>query len=175
MGKETNTGGPALGGFRQMAYITTDLARAIGVFRDTYGVPSFFEVEADIRVDYRGAPGDLKLRFAVVDLLGMQIELIEPRPGCIDLYTEGLPRDGSFAIVPHHIAITFTGDAARWRGWRAELATQGREVAMEGRVGEDAGFMYVDDRARLGHYVEYIWNRGRSRLAELTPSYPEPV
>lgn len=166
--------GPAFSGFTQLAYVTTDLAQAIALFRDRYSIPSFLERDGDIPVTYRNAPARLHLRYAIADVAGVQIELIEPRDGCVPIYREGLPESG-FAIAFHHVSVPLPGDAARWDRFAGELAAHGREIAMSARVSDESGFLYVDDRATLGHYVEYVWNTGPDRLKAKTPRYPDPV
>jgi hypothetical protein len=166
--------GPAFSGFTQLAYVTTDLAKAIALFRERYGIPTFLERDGDMPVTYRGGPARLDLRFAIADVAGVQIELIEPRPGCVPIYFDGLP-DSGFAIAFHHVSVPLPGDAARWDGFAAELAEHGREIAMTARVGETSGFLYVDEKPTLGHYVEYVWNAGTNRLKAITPGYFDPV
>ncbi len=166
--------GPAFSGFTQLAYVTTDLAQAMALFRERYAIPSFLERDGDITVTCRGAQARLHLRYAIADVAGVQIELIEPRPGCVPIYFEGLPESG-FGIAFHHVSVPLPGDAARWDGFAAELASHGREIAMSARLGDTAGFLYVDDRATLGHYVEYVWNTGPDRLKAKTPGFFEPL
>lgn len=170
--------GPAFSGFTQIAYVTTDLDKAMALYRERFNVPSFLALSGDIDVAYRGDTARLKLRYAIADVAGVQIELIEPLPGCVPLYFEGLPESGKagdLAIAFHHVSVPLPGDAARWDGFADELAAQGREIAMSARVSESSGFLYVDDRAALGHYVEYVWNAGPNRLKVITPGYFDPV
>lgn len=163
--------GPAFGGFRQLGYVTTGLDRAMDLFARRYGIPAFARFKGKREVEYAGQPALLDLSFALANFDGGQIELIEPHPGCVALYSQGLPSEG-FAIHLHHVAMAFHGDAARWDNFPAELAAQGRTLAMQVRVTERSGFLYVDERASLGHYLEYIWSDGPGRLEELTPHFP---
>jgi hypothetical protein len=163
--------GPAFGGFRQFGYVTTDLDQAIEIFAQRYGFPSFARFNGKRAVEYQGQPAMLDLSFALADFDGGQIELIQPNPGCVALYSDGLPKSG-FAMHLHHVAMPFDGDAARWEGFAAELAAQGRSLAMEVRLSERSGFLYVDERATLGHYLEYVWSEGPGRLEERTPRFP---
>ena len=164
---------PAFGGFYQSAYITNDLDRAIELYRTTYGVPEFLTLDADYEVDYRGAAGRLNLRIALVNLNGVQIELIQPRQDCIDMYSEGLP-PAAFAIRHHHLAVRVEGDEARWDAWRSQLEQGGRKVAMEASMGF-ARFLYVDDRPLVGHYTEYFWSTDeqRRRFDAAIPSFQQ--
>jgi hypothetical protein len=163
---------PAFGGFYQQAYVTTDLDQALAVFRDAYGVPSFLTMDANYEIRYRGLPSLLNVRMALCNLNGVQIEVIEPREGCVDLYLEGLPKTG-FGMAHHHVAVRIEGDFERWKRWRAEVGAGDRAVAMEGDLGPSAQFIYLDDRARLGHYTEYLWSspEGRAALEARIPTY----
>lgn len=163
--------GPAFGGFRQFGYVTTDLDRGIDIFARRYGIPSFARFTGKRAVEYQGQPAMLDLSFALADFDGGQIELIQPNPGCVTLYSDGLPEAG-FGMFLHHVAMPFDGDAARWEGFAAELEVQGRSLAMAVRLGERSGFLYVDERATLGHYLEYVWSEGPGRLEERTPHFP---
>lgn len=170
--------GPAFSGFMQIAYVTTDLDKAMALYRDRYNVPSFFTVNGELPVEFHGGPALLKLRYAIADVAGVQIELIEPLPGCVPLYFEGLPESGKagdLAIAFHHVSVPLPGDEARWDGFAGELAAHDRTIAMRARVSETAGFLYVDDRKALGHYTEYVWNTGKNRLKAVTPGYFDPV
>jgi hypothetical protein len=148
---------PAFGGFYQIAYVTNDLEQALEVFRTVYGAPSFLVLDADYAVRYRGQPGQMKLRLALCNLNGVQIEVIEAGEGCIDLYREGLPAEG-FGLAHHHVAMKIAGTLEDWRRWRAEMAAGDRGFVLEGDLGESAQFAYLDDRRRLGHYTEYLWS-----------------
>lgn len=170
--------GPAFSGFTQIAYVTTDLDKAMTVYRDRFNVPSFLALDGDMEVAYRGNPARLRLRFAIADVAGVQIELIEPLPGCVPLYFDGLPasgKEGDLAIAFHHVSVPLPGDAERWDSFGIELAALGRTIAMQARVSASSGFLYVDDKATLGHYTEYVWNAGQNRLKAITPGYFDPV
>ncbi|HEY3694435.1 hypothetical protein [Phenylobacterium sp.] len=147
---------PAFGGFFQNAYVTTDLDQALEVFRTVYGVPSFLVHEVDHGVSHRGRPGRMKLRLALANLDGVQIEVIEAAEGCVGLYREGLPAEG-FGLAHHHVAMRIGGTLQDWRLWRSRMAAGDRGIVLEGEFGEAARFAYLDDRRRLGHYTEYLW------------------
>ena len=153
---------PAFGGFYQNAYVTTDLARAIEVFRTVYGVPAFLELDADYPVVCRGASARLNLRLALANLNGVQIELIQPHEGCAELYRRGLPAEG-FGLAHHHIAVRVEGDEARWEAWRSQVESGDRQIALEGSAGSTAHFIYMDDCALLDHYTEYFWSTDEQR------------
>jgi hypothetical protein len=162
---------PFLAGFDQLAYVTTDLAQARTTFRD-HGIPRFHVVERDLDAIVRGERGTLRLGLALAAVGDMEIELIEPRGGRTDLYTESLPRDGRFAIALHHLRVRVSGTLADWERARAALAAAASPIALEG--GRDGvRFVYIDDRARLGHYIEHVWfsEAERARRADVIPRY----
>jgi hypothetical protein len=164
--------GPAFGGFQQFGYVTNDLEQAIAVFAQRYGIPKFGRFEGgQFEVEYQGKPAVLDLTFALADFDGGQIELIAPGPDCVGIYSEGLPSNG-FGMHLHHVSMPFDGDAERWERWPDELAAQGRRVAMQVRLGENSGFMYIDEREVLGHYLEYTWSDQPGRLSKWTPYFP---
>jgi hypothetical protein len=162
---------PFLAGFDQIAYVTTDLARACATFGD-YGIPRFHVVERDLDVAVRGERGTMRLKLGFAAIGAVEVELIEPRGGRVEVYTEALPPDGSFAIALHHLRVRVRGTRADWERNRAELAAASLPIALEGGR-EGVGFVYVDDRARLGHYTEYVWfsEAESARRAEVIPRY----
>jgi hypothetical protein len=162
---------PFLAGFDQIAYVTTDLARACATFGD-YGIPRFHIVERDLDVAVRGERGAMRLKLGFAAIGAIEIELIEPCGGRVEIYTEALPQDGRFAIALHHLRVRVRGTRADWERNRAELAAATLPIALEGGR-EGVGFVYVDDRARLGHYTEYVWfsEAEIARRAEVIPRY----
>lgn len=162
---------PFLAGFDQIAYVTTDLARACATFGD-YGIPRFHIVERDLDVMVRGERGTMRLKLGFAAIGAVEIELIEPCGGRVEIYTEALPADGRFAIALHHLRVRVRGTRADWERNRDSLAAAGASFALEGGR-EGVGFVYVDDRARLGHYTEYVWFSAEesARRAEAIPRY----
>jgi hypothetical protein len=162
---------PFLAGFDQIAYVTNDLAQACATFRD-YGIPRFHIVERELDAMVRGERGTLRLGLALAAVGDVEIELIEPRGGRADLYTELLPRDGRFAVALHHLRVRVSGTLDDWERARAALVAAAAPIALEGGR-EGVRFVYVDDRARLGHYTEHVWfSEGeRARRADVIPRY----
>jgi hypothetical protein len=163
---------PAFGGFYQSAYVTNDLEQALALFKDIYGVPEFLVMPANYEVGYRGGKGLMNIRLALCNLNGVQIEVIEAGEGCIGLYREGLPESG-FAVAHHHVAMLVNGDFNRWKQWRAEVGASDRGIVLEGDMGETAQFIYIDDKRRLGHYTEYLWQTpaGREAMNKMIPTF----
>jgi hypothetical protein len=139
-----------LTGHYQNAYVTSDIDRAVDLLQRQHGLTGEvqkFEVTNQIRtVDGEGA-STLKLAFLWAGRL--QYELIEPVSGLVGLYSEALPKDGLLQF--HHVAMR----ADDWDGLLADIAAQGKTIAMQGESGS-VKFLYVDARDTVGHYLEYV-------------------
>jgi Glyoxalase/Bleomycin resistance protein/Dioxygenase superfamily len=140
----------------QIAYVTTDIDRAVEVFRDKYGIPSFL-VWKDVTIEVktpRGS-GPFTIHVAFVWVGTVQYEIIQPVAGPVGLYWDVLPKEG-FGLVFHHLAYQFIGEREEWLRFRASLGEQ-RVFAIEGPADYQVQFVYTDDREWLGHYSEYTW------------------
>ena len=156
----------------QVAYVTSDLDRALAVFRDDYDVPSFhvFANDAPGMVQSDGA----RLRIALALVGGVEIELIEPQGDSAPLFSQALPGDGSFAIRFHHVAIRIDGTLADFEAHMASLDPARHPVVWHGAIGDVLRYAYTDERAALGHFVEHVWMHPdlRAQLAGAIPVYP---
>jgi hypothetical protein len=148
---------PIFAGFSQIAYVTTDLDMAFRVFADEYGIPEFYRLPAEFDIVSGGKHGRVALDIGFANIGPLQLELIEPKHGLTDFYAAPLPGDGSFGLVLHHSGVRTTGTLEEWRRTRAEIAAEGREVALEGEIPDVAAFAYVDERKLLGLYIEHFW------------------
>lgn len=156
----------------QNAYVTNDLDRALAIWRDEFGVPEFFVFEND-------APGlqaspDYRMKIALANVGGLEVELIEPLAGQAPLHAEVLPADGSFAMRFHHIAMRIGGELADFEAHMASLDPASHPVAWQGAMGDMMRFVYTDERATLGHYVEHVWFEPAfyEQMAASIPIYP---
>lgn len=93
------------------------------------------------------------MRVLVAWVGALQIQLIQPEAGGLDIYRDGLP-DGDEPVRLHHIGVVVDGGLSDWQIVRDRLSSQ--TIAMEGGHGP-VRFAYVDERPLLGHYVEYVW------------------
>jgi hypothetical protein len=136
----------------QVAYVTTDVDRAIDVLQDMRGIPLQDLGVVTLPLD-DGA--EVEIRLAMGFLREVMFELIEPVGGSTAIYTEKLPAAG-FGIEFHHLAYKVASpehlDVIRGR-----LNAAGHPIAMSGGRVERARFIYADFRAELGHYVEYLY------------------
>ena len=148
---------PAFGSFHQMAWVTPDLDRSLAQYRDVYGIPRFFVMEQQFDARVGELRGKMKLRIALANVDGVELELIEPAsPGIDSIYRDVLPGGGVHANVFHHICVKVHGTLDDWHRHLAELPKE-RAIYYDGDVGPGARFVYTDDRALLGHYIEHVW------------------
>jgi hypothetical protein len=145
--------GNPVAGFYQVAYVTNDFERALGVCAATLGAREFARLPA---MQYQTGPGRTAICNIGLAYVGAtEIEVIQPLEGDVKIYSEILPATG-FALRFHHLA--------RWYESCAELETQlaayrsaGRAVPIDGTSPGSARYFYADFRSEIGHYVEAIW------------------
>jgi hypothetical protein len=158
--------------FFQIAYVTTDVDRAVSELGRLYGIERF-KVMRDLSLD-TGA-GFLQAHFALAFIRGQQIEVIQPLGGRDALYREALPSSG-FAIQLHHFAHLVT-DAPAWQRLQDAMQATGRAIPVKGVFLHEGTplmhFWYLDTRDTLGHYLELMYqtDAGRDMFADV-PRYP---
>ena len=131
-----------LGGrYFHKGYVTRDLARAMESLTSLYGMRwEILEASSEAMA--------MKLALGWHD--NLEIELIEPLSGQVDFYREMLGPDHTPRL--HHTGILVDD----WERLESDIAERGLPVITSGDLGE-IKFAYVDMRAALGHYVEYMW------------------
>jgi len=100
---------PIYAPFHQIAYVTTDMTRALELMREDMGIPSFLLRDHDVEAIVGGRRGRMRMQLALANLDGVQIELIADHGSDFDIYTESLPKDGSFGLVFHHFCNLIPG------------------------------------------------------------------
>lgn len=140
-------------GIFQYGYVVSDISRATSWFEQEMGTVPFVGFTAltveDCLVDGKPAD-DWTIDVAVVNVGSRNIELIRPVSGPVDMYRDAV-RPDAYATF-HHFGIKVESFAQV-----ADLiAARGRTLAMSGYVPDFARFGYVDMRAELGHYVEFV-------------------
>lgn len=139
--------------FFQLAYVTRDLTRARADIGRSMGLVDFAAGSAAAAIDLRIPRGEkASLEVAIAWSEAWQVELIRPVSGAIGIYEAGLPEGEGVAF--HHIGAHVAGTREDWERFRATVADQ--TVVLEGGRTQ-MRFIYVDQRATLGHYVEYVW------------------
>lgn len=155
----------------QNAYVTNDMDQALALWRDEFDVTFFFVFDND-------APGmecshPYRLRIALGNVGGTEIELIQPLDGNA-MYSNVLPKDGSFAVRFHHICMRINGPLANFEAHMASIDPTAHPVAYSGGMGDLMRFAYTDERATLGHYIEHVWfdDGFYGQMAAAIPVYP---
>ena len=138
----------------QLAYVTSDLDRAVEAYGELLGATEFLRFES--RKPWVMADGEHELEMAVaLAWLGdLTIELIQPLGGHDAIYREVLGGE-SVGLRFHHVGYRLSGTLERALELR-DAQPEGR-VRMSKQEGEDTLIFYVDTRPELGHYVEYLW------------------
>jgi len=165
--------GPALGDIMQVAWVTPDIERSVAQFRDTYRVPEFLVLDTSFPTEVFGEKGEMKLRIALANVDNIQLELIQPVGGGVDrIYRDVLPKDGSHANVHHHVCVKVKGTEQDWEAYVETLGGE-RPIAYVGNSANQTRFVYTDERATVGMYVEHIWfsPESEARMASLVPTY----
>ena len=142
-----------LKGHYQNAYVTHDLDRAMKLIDDRYGKLDWIRFEPDMVLKTPHGDKPMVNRVALAWAGGLNLEVIQPVSGYIDDYAHMLPEDPSDATPRfHHIAVRRDDEAEM----RAEIERLGLPLAFEGEV-PGLLFIYLDARASLGHYFEYVY------------------
>ncbi len=131
----------------QMAYVTSDLARATEVFSERFGIGEFRHIGGEMP-----SGGHIDVKLAWVG--SIMYELIHCRGPGSEMYMKELPAEG-FAIRHHHLGYLVHDDSA-WDKLLATIEHGGWRIT---QINDNQGFMkhcYVHV-PELGHYFEYIF------------------
>ena len=158
----------------QLGIVTRDLARAIRVWADTYGVGPWqvFEFDGSNMTDRTvgGAPVDYAMKIALAMLGPMMLELIEPLDER-SIYWTSLEQHGGRDHV-HHILCGTDDYAASLDHFKAI----GVEASQTGHMTQtDATFAYLDTEADLGLALEIVAMPAELNLPEPIEVYPAPA
>ena len=140
-------------GHYQNAYVTHDLDAAMELLTDRYGLKDYIVFEPDMILKTPQGDKESSVRAALAWAGGLNIELIQPVSGHLDHYLPYLPTDRNDPTPRfHHVAVRRDDEQAM----RDEIDRLGLPLAFEGQV-PGLIFIYLDARASLGHYFEYVW------------------
>ena len=152
--------------FFQTAYVVADIEAAMAQFGDLYGVDRF---QLNREVTIQTGAGAALCHFALVQIGEAQLELIQPAGGRDEIYRDAL---ADRAAALHHLGCLIR-DAAAWERLRERLETEGAFIPVDGDFGGLMAYLYVDRRATLGHYLEYMFQTEAGReLFSAVPRYP---
>lgn len=135
----------------QIAYVTRDLDRAIDTLREMTGIRSFMETGVAQTDLGQGAIGELKAALAYSG--SVQYEIIQPISGAVQIFQDSLPTRNGADLAFHHVSY-FARNREALETLRP-IALAGRDPTIFGEFGEESVYFYVDERPKLGHYVEY--------------------
>ncbi len=155
----------------QIAYVTNDMERALDLFAQDFGVSRFYAL---VTGDEPVPAGGIRMKAALANVNGTEIELIQPLGEDGNLFSNALPKDRKFALVLHHVCIRITGGIENWERHRAAIDEAKHPIAMESAYGDFLRILYTDERASLGHYIEHIWMSSFvfEEMAKRVPSFP---
>ena len=130
----------------QMAYVTTDMERALDLFKTRFGIQSFRRLEGQM-----AAGGHIRAEFAWVGTVMYEV-ICASGPGS-DLYMDRLPRGDGFHLKHHHLGFLLRSREE----WDAILAKAG-EIGWSIPYRSDNPLVEVCfvDATELGHYLEYF-------------------
>jgi hypothetical protein len=156
----------------QVAYVTNDIEAAARTFQEVYGAPGFYHF-SNVQPGVTIGDGP-QLKIALARVGGVEIELIEPIGDTAPMFRDVLPDSPGLSICFHHVAIRIDGTIENWDAHLASIDQTRHAIAFEGQLGEDLRFVYTDERATLGHYVEHVWMSPGlyEQVTAITPTYP---
>lgn len=130
----------------QMGYVVRDVDRAVDNLSDNYGLKNWQVLRLSPELPCKA------LGFAYVK--GMMIELVDMRPGTLDVYDPYIPEDPAGVRLHHmgymaHTREEFDAIAGRY-------ADLGIRTVIDLEMDDILYCRYFDTMARLGHYVEYV-------------------
>ena len=136
-------------GFLQCAYVTNDASKGIAVLRERYGIARCSTLDMTLNL-FDGTTATLRATLAFAG--DLQLELLEPRGGNDGVWRDALSRDG-FSIRFHHLG--FFLPTPQWEKVETVIARTGQRIALRASM-QGIPFLYTDNRAELGHYMEYV-------------------
>lgn len=152
----------------QTAYVTPDIDAAVLLAAQRLGAPRM-QVNRDVAI--QTGHGVAHCHFALAFIGAVQLELIQPVGGADGVYRAQTPDVG---LRLHHVGV-LVDDRVDWDALLAEAKRDGFAVPV---CGDFAGLMryaYLDHRAELGHYVEYMQpSEAGARLFDDVPRFPGP-
>lgn len=156
-------------GFYQFTYVTDDLDSAIDFFKACFGINQFLEMKPLEIPLVNGERGQFDCALAYLG--AVEIELLCPRGGAVDIYADQLS-SRPFAIRHHHTSRLFV-DYDEYERRNREFHDMGMPILADNNKGNPSvsRFYYVDSRQEIGHYLEStifddstkIWTRSIPR------------
>ncbi|MFC0304087.1 VOC family protein [Rhizorhabdus histidinilytica] len=148
-----------LTGFYQFGFVTRDLDAATARLGARYGIAHFRRRQANPWMETAHAYAGPSM-----------IEIIAVGEAAPALYRDHLPDDGIARL--HHLGYRIAG-AAGWEALEEAISASGLAAPMKGAVMDGhLRYAYVDTRADLGIYTEYVCLTGPAeRLYDDVPRH----
>lgn len=137
-----------LQGHYQNAYVTRDIERSLVELRAVNELQNVVQFEMPLELKTPAASGQALMKIALAWIGNLQVELIEPVSGLVDIYRDALPASG---MRFHHIGMR----SLDWDATLAHIHQLGLPIVLQGEM-PGVRFMYADARQTLGHYLEYV-------------------
>ncbi|MBV9840416.1 MAG: VOC family protein [Sphingomonadaceae bacterium] len=153
-----DTNAPMFNGLYQMGFVTSDLDAAQERLGKRFGIKQFRVKRDAARMSTAHAyAGD------------MMVEIIQPGPEASPVYHDDVPTDG--AVRLHHLGH-LVPDLETWKEIETIVEREGWATPIKGTVMDgNLHFLYVDSRADLGYYQEYVYLTGPAlRLYDDVPA-----
>lgn len=142
----------SLRGLYQVGYVTHDLERGIEAMSDNLGLSDFSHFDVELQLDTPDGTKSAHVRVGTAWAGNLQVELIQPVSGYIDVYAAGLPADNDdWTPCFHHVAVRRERDA----DMHEDVKRMALPVVFE-TAGNGIFSMFIDARRRLGHYIELV-------------------
>jgi hypothetical protein len=136
----------------QLGFICDNLEEAIDSFRGR-GLthePHIMEIEQP--VDTPTGEVVNKIRLCFIWIGDMQYELIQPIEDPLGVYANAPSNGGQMRFQQVFFWVK------DWADFSARVVQQDLTVVLERDTGGDSlKFLYLDGRAKFGHYLEYTW------------------
>lgn len=134
----------------QNAWVVADFDAAVAHWTEHFGVGPFYvmDYESSPSLEYRGAPGNLRMQVAWAQAGDVQIELINPISPEPNVYRDLVPA-GQTRF--HHVCFW----SADYDADLAAMAAAGYPAAMASGPA-NARFAYFDTSAVNGHMIEIL-------------------
>jgi len=130
--------------FFQVGYVARDMDAAMAEFNTRFG-----PVEWQITMGSDAHPHTKRIALTYRD--GVMLEIIEANDAVPSIYRDYLPASGP-AMRFHHLGYLIDDYPATLK----RLDAEGYDVPFKLSYGDMVDCCYVDARAHLGHYLEYV-------------------
>jgi len=141
-----------IGRHYQNAYVTRNVDKAVADFKENAEIRKLIEIEVPVQLWTPQGEGKGVQKLAFIWVEDLQCELIQPGEGdVLALYRDALPADDR--LVFHHICQRVDD----WDAFMARADTERFPIVLRGDTPGLLEFAYLDTRAWLGHYTEYVW------------------